>query len=58
MNRFHPKLHDLALQKLQDLNVEVILNERIPLPKGDPSIDHRTTITLSSGKAFTTDLVV
>jgi NADH dehydrogenase FAD-containing subunit len=55
MNRFGVELQTAALNALVDLGVDVILNERVV---GQSKTGASTTITLSSGRLLTTDLLI
>lgn len=59
MNRFHPKLHELVLERFKELGVEVILNDRVKIPEGGfPSDGSTFDVELSSGRKVPADFVV
>lgn len=59
MNRFHPKLHEMVAERLHELGVEVILNDRVKIPEGGfPSNGQTFDVELTSGRKVPADFVV
>ncbi|KAF5357336.1 hypothetical protein D9758_005941 [Tetrapyrgos nigripes] len=49
MNRFHPKLHEIVMERLNELGIDVVLGKRVVVPEaGFPN---------DQGKRFNVDLV-
>lgn len=58
MNRFHPKLHTVVSNKLDEYGIEVILNQRVKIPEDGFPTDRLFEIPLTDGKTLQTDLAV
>ncbi|KAF5337990.1 hypothetical protein D9758_014319 [Tetrapyrgos nigripes] len=60
MNRFHSGLHDIVMERFDELGVNTILGERVVVPrKGFPNhLGKEFDVQLSSGRSLKADLVI
>lgn len=60
MNKYHPKFHELIMDRCNELGIEVITNDRVKIPAGGFPVDSsaRFDVELTSGKKVPADFVV
>lgn len=59
MNAFHPRMHELIMERCKELGIDVVLGDRVKIPAEGFSNDGREfEIVLSSGRKVTADLAV
>ena len=59
MNTFHPKLHDIIMERVKELQIDVLLQDRVKLPQNGYHNDgSEMEVELSSGRKLSADFVV
>lgn len=59
MNAFHPRLHEVIMERAAELGIDVVLNDRVKVPPGGyPEDAGRFDVTLTSGRSIPTDFAV
>ncbi|KAF2847412.1 FAD/NAD(P)-binding domain-containing protein [Plenodomus tracheiphilus IPT5] len=59
MNKFHPGLHDVIKQRCDELNLQLILGQRVKLPEGGYPTDGREfNVLLNNGTQICCDLAI
>ncbi|THH12756.1 hypothetical protein EW146_g7395 [Bondarzewia mesenterica] len=59
MNKFHPKLHEIVMERAKELGIEVVLNERVKIPaSGFPLDGSEFEVELNSGGKLPADFAI
>ncbi|KAG7441944.1 FAD/NAD(P)-binding domain-containing protein [Guyanagaster necrorhizus] len=59
MSRFHPKLHEIVMEKFKAVGIEAILGQRVTIPEGGfPNDGSEFVISLANGKEVKTELAI
>ncbi|KAJ7765027.1 FAD/NAD-P-binding domain-containing protein [Mycena maculata] len=59
MNRFHPKLHEIVLEKLKAIGINVILGQRVKIPSSHfPVSGPAYDVELADGRLIPADIAV
>ncbi|KZT50416.1 FAD/NAD(P)-binding domain-containing protein [Calocera cornea HHB12733] len=59
MNKFHPKMHEVTMERCKELGIDIILEDRVKVPPaGFPVGKGEFTIELQSGKSVKADFAI
>ncbi len=59
MSRFHPKLHEIVMEKFKANGIETVLGQRVTIPEeGFPNDGSEFAISLADGTEVKTELAV
>lgn len=59
MNKFHPKLHEIIMDRAKELGIDVVLGKRAKLaPSGFPQDGSEFEVTFAEGSPIKSDFAV